>query len=92
MRQLDWLGASSGKRSTVLSSTEMKQYAEFDATKCNLLVLGQLILKQGRKGVPINGSPTGLRYLCRAVLWGGGGVMKCQNGCCDVPWHVPTGM
>lgn len=55
MRQLDWLGASSGKSFMVLSSNEVKQFVEFNVTKCNLLVLGQLILRQGRKGVPIGG-------------------------------------
>ena len=57
MRQLDWLGASSRKSFTVLSSTEVKQFVESDVTECNLLILGQLILKQGRKGIPIGGVP-----------------------------------
>ena len=33
----------------------MEQFVKFDVTKCNLLVLGNLILKQGRKGVRIGG-------------------------------------
>ena len=55
MRQLDWLGSSSGKSFVVLSPTEVEQFVKFDVTDCNLLVLGGLILKQGRKGVPIGG-------------------------------------
>ena len=55
MRQLDWLGASLGKSFTVLSSKEVKQFVEFDVTECNLLVVGQRILKEGRKVVPIGG-------------------------------------
>ena len=55
MRQLDWLGASSSKTFTILCSAEVEQFVKFDVTECNLLVLGNLILKQGRKGVPIGG-------------------------------------
>ena len=55
MRQLDWLAASSGKSFTVVSSNEVKQFDKFDFTECNLLVLRHLILKQGRKGAPIEG-------------------------------------
>ena len=60
MRQIDWLGASSSKSFTVLCSTKVlllliEPFVKFDVTECNLLVLGNLILKQGRKGVPIEG-------------------------------------
>ena len=55
MRQLDWPGASSSKSFTILCSTEVEQLVKFDVTESNSLVLGNFIVKQGRKGVPIGG-------------------------------------
>ena len=55
MKHLDRLGSAASKDFYIVSSDQVLRYVKFDIEDCNLFTLGNLILKQGVKGVPIGG-------------------------------------
>ena len=54
-KQLDRIGIASSSDFTPIPFQEVKHYVTFDTKFCNLYTLGELILQQGLKGVPIGG-------------------------------------
>ena len=53
-RHLDRVATSSSDFTTI-SFDEVKRYVVFDTEFCNLFTIGELIIQQGLKGVPIGG-------------------------------------
>ena len=52
---LDRVGTASYSEFTTISFDEVKRYMVFDTEFCNLFTIGELIIQQGLKGVPIGG-------------------------------------
>ena len=54
-RHLDRIGKASSSDFTTMSFEEVRRYVLFDTEFCNLFTIGELIVRQGLKGVPIGG-------------------------------------